>query len=92
MLNGEDARAWINEGNVLFQLNRHEQAVAAYDRAIGIDPHSAQAWCNRCNSLINRSEYDLALSSAQKAIQIDPDMVEAYSCREAALMELGRDS
>ncbi len=79
-------------GNVLIQLNRYDQAVAAYDRAIKIDPKSALAWCNRCNSLINQSEYDLALSSAQKAIQIDPDMVEAYSCREAALLGLGRDS
>jgi tetratricopeptide (TPR) repeat protein len=63
--------------------------VAAYDRAIKIDPQSALAWCNHCNALINQSEYDLALSSAEKAIKIDPEMAEANSCKRAAQMGLG---
>ena len=75
---------------MLVQLNRYEQAVAAYDRAIGIDPQSALAWCNRCNALINLTEYELALAASEKAINIDPQMREAWACKGSALRQLGR--
>jgi Ca-activated chloride channel family protein len=44
---GESASAHYNRGNALVQLNRLEEAVSAYGRALELDPNLAEARYNR---------------------------------------------
>jgi len=90
---GETARiSCYNEGIDLAEQGRYDEAVAAYDRAIEINPQSSEAWCNKGNALNNLSKHDLALLASEKAIEIDPMLAEAWNCKETALRSLGRNA
>ena len=53
----EDAREWNARGETDHVMGRYEEAVAAYDHAIAIDPSYVRAWSNRglSLSLLNRT-------------------------------------
>ncbi len=64
-----------------------EQAIAAFDRAIAIDPNYAAAWAGKgqahcANSHINASppdvEFKVAEPAIRRALELDPDNAEAY--------------
>lgn len=44
---GEDAAAAYNRGNALAKLGRYDEALAAYDRALGLDAQMEDATANR---------------------------------------------
>lgn len=44
---GDDARSHYNRGNALAKLERYEEALAAYDAALAIEPEHADAAANR---------------------------------------------
>ena len=44
--------AWNNKGNVLTKLNKSDEALKAYDKAIEINPQNADAWNNKGVALI----------------------------------------
>ena len=50
--NPQDPQAYNMRGSVLGQAGRHAEALADFDKAIGIDPNYVQAYANR--GLINR--------------------------------------
>lgn len=54
----------FNRGNTLYELNRYEEALAAYDKAIEINPNSEKAHNNRKNLLASMSDSDLPSVSA----------------------------
>ena len=64
-----------------------EQAIAAFDRAIALDPNYAAAWAGKgqahcANSHINASppdvEFKVAEPAIKRALELDPDNAEAY--------------
>jgi tetratricopeptide (TPR) repeat protein len=89
-LNPQSALSHFNLGNALFELKRHEEALASYDRAIAIQPDFAQALSNRGNALFELKRYEEALASYDRAIAIQPDFAQALSNRGNALFELKR--
>ena len=40
----QDSDAWIAKGNTLFGLNKYDEAITAYDKAIEINPQDSIAW------------------------------------------------
>src|SRR5690242_12465189 len=66
-LNPRDAGAWANQGNVLNLLGRGEEAVAAYDRALALQP-DAGTWNNRGNALQGLNRRAEALASFEQAL------------------------
>lgn len=54
------------------KLNRLDEALAAYDRAIGLDPSLALAHSNRGSILWSLHRLDEALVEYDRAIQLDP--------------------
>ena len=43
--------AWVYKGNVLSDLNKFDEAITAYDKAIEINPQSSEAWNNKGKAL-----------------------------------------
>ena len=37
---------WLNEGDAYYREKRYDEALAAYDHAIELDPHYADAYYN----------------------------------------------
>ena len=64
---------WFLLGNVLYRLQRYEEAIASYDRALELKPDDDQAWNNRGIVLDNLQRYEEALASYDKALELNPD-------------------
>ncbi len=45
-------RAWTNRGRALQALNRHEEAIASFDKALAIDKNYGDAHFNAALSLL----------------------------------------
>ena len=44
-------KAWLNKGMVQSRLRKREEAIAAFDRALDINPEYHEAWVNRGRGL-----------------------------------------
>lgn len=77
-------------GEALAALGRFADAVAAYDRAIGLKPDLAQAFSDRGQALDALQRPRDAITSFDRAIALEPDFAAAHFHRGAALMGLGQ--
>ena len=79
------------QGIYLSRLDRHEDALAAFDKALQVDPHNADAWISRSVELrmLNRDED--ALAALDKAVELHPNNSHAWILRGMALARLYRD-
>jgi tetratricopeptide (TPR) repeat protein len=55
--------AWLGCGNALCDLKNHEQALAAFDKALALRPNLAAAWLGRGNVFHDRKSFVDALRS-----------------------------
>src|ERR1700676_1663663 len=81
---------WFEEGNRLSDLKRYEEALAAYEQAIRLDPNDATAYYFKSAALIKLKRYEEALIAVEQAIRLDPQDTYAYTNKGAALIELKR--
>lgn len=72
---------YLAQGDYEYELGSIEQAIAAYTRAIELDPTSAAAYNNRAYAFMSQQKYDLALSDLNKALELRPDYVNALMNR-----------
>ncbi|OBQ18444.1 MAG: hypothetical protein AN481_18310, partial [Aphanizomenon flos-aquae LD13] len=73
------ATAYSNLGNALYNQEKLEEAVAAFQKAIELDPKFAYAYYNLGNALKDQKKLDEAVAAYQKAIELDPKLAIAYS-------------
>ena len=71
------AFAWLNQGKLLTRLGQYTEAIAAYDKAIAIDPNSAVTWAGQGYVLEKLRRYEEALTSYNRAVQIKADYTMA---------------
>ena len=76
--NPNDAQAYNMRGSVLGRAGRNQEALADFDRAIGIDANYAQAYANRGQVHRQMGKHDLALADYNKAIALDQNYALAY--------------
>jgi serine/threonine protein kinase len=89
-INSNNATALSQQGNTLFDLQRYQDALAAYQEAVNIRPDYAQGWNGQGKTLFKLEKYAEALIAYDHAIQIQPDYIEAWSGRGFALQNLQR--
>jgi tetratricopeptide (TPR) repeat protein len=85
----EQAAAFYEQGNILFDQGEYDQAIAAYDRALALDPTHARAYNNRALAHQARERYDQALADFEAATRADPTYARAYKNRIALLERTG---
>ena len=61
-----------NKGLALSDLNKNDEAIKAYDKAIEINPQDSNAWDNKGNALYDLNKTDEAIKAYNKAIEINP--------------------
>lgn len=79
-----------NQGVVLQQLQRLDEALASYDRAIAFKPGYANAHYNRGTLLKKMRRHEDALASYTQAVAWQPSHVEALNNRGVLLQEMRR--
>ncbi|WP_016950412.1 serine/threonine-protein kinase [Anabaena sp. PCC 7108] len=91
-INTKNATELYNQGNILLQLHRYEDALVVYEKAVNIKANYFQGWYGQGKALFELKKYQESLLSYDKAIQIQPDYVEAWAGRGFALASLQRYS
>ncbi len=81
---------WLFRGNVLDDLNRYEEALDSYDKALEFKPDLEQAWNNRGVVLGKLNCYEEALDSYDKALEFKSDNYQVWNNRGIALWKLNR--
>ena len=82
------ARAWNSVGYLLSELERTEEAISAYDKAIEMKADYTDAYCNRGKEKIELGQYPDAIEDFDKAINLNPNEAKAYMFRGIARFEL----
>jgi protein O-GlcNAc transferase len=82
--------AALNLGLALQKVNRHDAALAQYDRVLALKPMLPEALNNRGNALRALGRYEEALESYERALAQHLDYPEALNNRGAVLLDLGR--
>ena len=67
-----------NLGEALQDLDRTDEALGVYDRALLIDPYSARTHHSRGLLLESLGRIDEAYQSLRRAVHLKPDWVEAH--------------
>jgi tetratricopeptide (TPR) repeat protein len=71
-------------------LKHYEEAMAAYDRALAIQPNRLNAWLGKGRTLFELSRYEEALAAYDRALAIEPKEASAWSEKSSVLDQLGR--
>ena len=82
-------RAWFSIGYLLREENP-EDAMAAYDEAIRLNPQLAEAYNNRGNAKDDLGRHEDAIADYNQAIRLNPQLAEAYNNRGNAKIALGQ--
>jgi tetratricopeptide (TPR) repeat protein len=85
-----DPFAHNNYAKLLRTLDRLDEALLSYERALQLKPDFVEAHSNRANALHVLGRLDEALQSYERVLELKPDHPEAYNDRGNALQALGR--
>jgi len=89
-LNESDSIAWLNKGNVLEYLGKHEKAAQAYDKAIELKPDYERAWNNKGLSLASQGKYNESITAYDEAIKLNQLDPIVWNNKGFALYNLGK--
>lgn len=89
-INSVNATELYKQANILYELQRYQDALSTYGKAVNIRPDYAQGWNGQGKTLYELKKFKDALAAYDKAIQIEPDYLEAWSGRGFALNKLQR--
>jgi tetratricopeptide (TPR) repeat protein len=70
VLKPDYAVAWLNRGNALYAINRKDEAIIAYNKALKIQPDYAEAWNNKGNALIALDRPKEAIAALEKSLAL----------------------
>src|SRR5947209_4757413 len=70
---------WNAEGLTHFRFKRYDEALAAFEQALRLDPNNAIAYSNKGAALNNLKRYNEALAAAEQALRLDPNNAIAYN-------------
>ncbi|WP_225906708.1 MULTISPECIES: tetratricopeptide repeat protein [Thermoleptolyngbya] len=79
---------WDGHGCALCETEQFSEAVAAFDRAIALDPSYCKAWNNRGNALCGLKRYAEALDSYDRAVAMQPDYHQTWFNRGLLFAEM----
>jgi tetratricopeptide (TPR) repeat protein len=68
----KDAAGWTNLGWIHRNMNKPQESIAAYQKALELDPKQEQAALGLGWAYSYTKDYDKAIAAYNKAIQIDP--------------------
>ncbi|HVP84615.1 MAG TPA: tetratricopeptide repeat protein [Rhizomicrobium sp.] len=76
-------------GRASARLGDFEGAIAAHERAVGIEPGNAAAWCNFAETLLRAGDAKRALEAAEKSLAIQPGNPLGVAFQSLAMRKLG---
>jgi tetratricopeptide (TPR) repeat protein len=62
------AAQWLKIGDAHYEAGRYEEALAAYEQVLRLNPNHTEAYTNKGVTLLHLNRYDEALSACEQAI------------------------
>ena len=87
---GLTAEQYVDEGNGFMQNENFQQAMNAYNNAIGLNPSFANAYYRRALLHVAMNQPEKALSDYTTVITLDPVNAPAYNNRGKLYAQLGK--
>lgn len=78
------------KGNELYKSKKYEEALAAYDEAIALDPTSMTFIANKAAVYFSQKEYDTCIETCMKAFEVGKDNRAPFEERAKVLTRCGR--
>lgn len=88
----QDADALLLKGQILFEMERFEEATASYGELAKQQPDHPFAAFNRGICLARLADWKMATESLQRAVELDPDLSKAWYALGACLLNQGLTS
>lgn len=85
-----DDLAWTILGHALLDLNRVDEADAAYAKALELDPRRIEAITGQGRLFRIRKQYDKAMAAYERALAIDDSYAQAYSSMTVVALKQGQ--
>jgi tetratricopeptide (TPR) repeat protein len=79
--NSTTAETYFKQGEDYRNNNQYDKAIAAYNKAIEVNPQYAEAYKNRGIVYLDLKDYDKAMADNNKAIEVNPQYSNAYNNR-----------
>jgi tetratricopeptide (TPR) repeat protein len=89
-INSATASDLYKKANTFYELQRYQDALSNYKKAIEIQPEYARAWNGQAKVLYDLNSHTEALLAYDQAIQIQPDYQESWIGRGFVLNKLQR--
>ena len=83
---------WLDRGNVLHLLKRHDEAMRCYEKVLEIDQGYGMAWTNKGNLLLELGRHEEARRCYDRALEIDPGDEKARTGKRDAWYNQGNDA
>jgi tetratricopeptide (TPR) repeat protein len=87
----DDVTIWVEKGDVLQNLGRSGEALAAIDTALRLDPANEYAVCKKCRVLCSLGRHAEALTELETVLEVHPDNPPTLVEKGMVLHELGRN-
>jgi len=84
-----DAKAYLDRGNVHLDEGNYDEAIADYSQAIRLDPNYVAAYNDRGIAYKNIGDNDNAIADYNQAIRLNPNYAAAYNNRGLAYKNIG---
>jgi tetratricopeptide (TPR) repeat protein len=78
------AASYVERGSAEYAKGEWDKAIADFDLALTLDPHSAPAFYNRGLAHIAKGDLIAAIADFNQAIALNPKLAEAYANRGSA--------
>jgi len=86
----KEVNAFLQKGVAFYDQKNYEEAIAAFDQAIRLDPNDNFAFNIKGLALYELGRNEEAIAAFDQAIRLDPNNSAAYNNKGASLDELGR--
>lgn len=88
VLDPHSSDAWVGQGIVFFHLDNNQEALAAIDTALKIDPANYFAYMNRADYYFEEGFFEAAAADYEKASSLNPECEESRQGNAASLAKL----
>ena len=83
----EQAKDLFNEGNLLRESAKHQEAIEKYEACVKISPKFAEAWYNMGLSYTHLRDFPNAIAMFEKSIEADPTIAKVWNTMGGFLLQ-----